>query len=130
MGTPIPDKSEAVSCALCWGPDTAFGPDAAPLQITVVVSGIEHTPAWVPARGIAPDGEFILSQNLINGCFYFFAGVGNSAVFVSFFGGSTLWSCASTTGSHCFDATNGFCEDEADNEGTPAFENGTMTIIF
>jgi hypothetical protein len=78
MGTPIPPKRSPApvppgnDCDICWGIGKPLGGGPPPSQVVATVEGIEHGSMWHPQFGDAPEGHFILQQDELYPCRWFY----------------------------------------------------------
>ncbi|KKM95340.1 hypothetical protein LCGC14_1189130 [marine sediment metagenome] len=58
----IDPAAEGVNCALCYGIGKPFGNIVTPERITVVFTGIQRGPGWLPGDPEPPNGSYRLNQ--------------------------------------------------------------------
>lgn len=117
-------------CLICWGIDKPFGPGQTPGTVTVVIEGVEKTPAWLPFFGEPPNGTFELTQKIEVACTYEFddANFDMDLVYTLFI--ATFVVQRTGTPFRSFSDGGPICSTFFQNLNPPGFAGGTATIFI
>jgi hypothetical protein len=120
MGTPIPPERKpnpvpaGDDCDICWGVGKPLGGGPPPSEVIATFFGIEKGPDWEPGDGEPLAGDYTLTQDSIDPCYFLFD---NDPEWI-------VWSCTSEYSELWH--FNSVGPDSFDQWGTPCqvfFEN-------